>query len=104
MTKEEFEKHIMTFGEEAEALLWAKMKEYAPGDDCVANFKRASVRLGVSPMQAWGLYLMKHMESVLTYAKTGQSHCNETIRSRLLDIYNYCLLGSALAEDTFNGQ
>ena len=65
--------------------------------DRLANFKRVAKQMGVTPIQCWLCYFLKHVDSVSTYARTG--HESEGFRSRALDLANYALLGAALVHE-----
>ena len=69
--------------------------------DRLANFKRTAERLHMSPLLVWAVFVLKHFDSVCTYATDGVE-TTESIRGRFLDISNYALLGAALVEETQN--
>ena len=57
--------------------------------------------LGITPMQAWGVYYLKHVLAVATYVKYGKVE-SEGIFERFVDANNYAYLGLALIEDERN--
>lgn len=54
--------------------------------------------LGITPMQCWGVYYLKHVLAIATFVKFGKVE-SEGIKSRFVDANNYSYLGLALIED-----
>lgn len=76
-----------------EAALWrGKGDEYTIGNDRLYNFTSVAEKLGMTPMQVWSVYFLKHVYAVLAYAKSGKEGM-EGIEGRLLDIAVYAKLG-----------
>jgi hypothetical protein len=74
------------------SILGSKGQDYTAGSaNKLANFDDAAAFLGLEPRQVLGVYLYKHMASVLAYCQHGQLE-SEPIASRLADVVNYCLL------------
>jgi hypothetical protein len=62
--------------------------EYTRLGNANDNFYRVAEYLGFTPEEVCLVYLMKHLEAVLTTARAGKSLTEDT-RSRLHDIANY---------------
>jgi len=75
-----------------------KSHDYGSSVDVLANFKRQAERWGLDPIQVWGVYFGKHVDSVETFVKDGELKA-ESVRSRFVDLLNYVFLGAALVED-----
>ena len=76
----------------------AKNHDYSSNDDDgLSNFFVVAEFASISPQQTWMTLLGKHITAVQRYVSEGKL-LDETIRSRLLDIANYCVLGAALFE------
>lgn len=74
------------------SILGSKGRDYTAGSaNKLANFDDAAAFLGLEPRQVLGVYLYKHMASVLAYCQHGTLE-SEPIASRLADVINYCLL------------
>jgi len=97
MTRSEFDSTITRLQEVAEAIKKAKRPAYTFGkDDVLTNFKVVAERLGLSPLQVWAVYFLKHVDSLTTYAKDVRIPQAENVQGRFADAYNYLELGYAL--------
>lgn len=84
-------------------LLRAKGHDYTRADlDRLYNFKSVAERLGLTPLQVWGVYFEKHVLSVETLIKTGRLE-SEPIQGRIDDVRCYALLLEALIADNESG-
>ena len=82
-------------------MIISKGHDYTVGngdEDRLWNFKIVAGLLGITPMQALGVYWLKHILAICTYIKTGNVE-SEDIDGRFLDESNYNLLGRALIND-----
>jgi hypothetical protein len=73
----------------------AKRIEYTEGNqdlDVHTNFRRIGEDLGLSPIKILAVYLLKHIKSLMTFFKLGQTFSNESLESRVSDIINYLIL------------
>ena len=73
----------------------AKRIEYTEGNqdlDVHTNFRRIGEDLGLSPVKILAVYLLKHIKSLMTFFKLGQTFSNESLESRVSDIINYLIL------------
>jgi len=74
--------------------------EYANDDlDANKNFKAVGEELGLDPKAILWVYKQKHNRSIAQFIKSGKTHSNETIQSRIYDeiLYDFILL--TLIED-----
>ena len=78
-----------------------KGKEYANGDDRLANFKRQADSLGVSAEVVLQVYMNKHIDAINNYVKRGcEDTGSESIVGRIYDVQNYCDLLLGLIEES----
>lgn len=74
-----------------------KRPGYTQGNtDVLHNFKSVAERMGVSPMQVWGVYFLKHIDAISSLAKDPTIPQAEAIEGRFCDAMNYLKLGYAL--------
>ena len=67
-------------------------KEYArTEDDVLANFKRIGDTLGLPPDKIISVYMLKHLDGVLSHID-GYKSQREHVTGRLTDIMVYCCL------------
>ena len=101
MDSKEFNQHRKEFFDTAMSLSDAKSIEYTiSSDDRLANFKNVASRLGITPMQALMVYVLKHIDAICNDAKTGKQFSDETFTSRAHDVVNYMVLATALHKET----
>lgn len=92
-TYEQYKKHSDELMELMENIENSKAPAYTGDDgDVHANFKLAAEWLGISPMQAIGLYLVKHISSIMSYAKDPSIEQGEKMQGRFADAMNYLKL------------
>lgn len=100
MTNAEREKIANDMLDRANVLRQSKGMIYSGVEDVLGNFKRVS-RIGVSPLQVAAVYLLKHIDSIVTAVnknpETGATEDSESFESRLLDAINYLILMGALS-------
>lgn len=102
MTNKDFEDMIYSFRAAQDNLLKTKGADYTQkSDDRLSNFKDVAKLLGLTPLQVWSIYWLKHVFAICTYVQTGKLE-SEGIMSRFLDAANYGLLGIALVEEELN--
>lgn len=83
-------------------LLRTKGNDYTmANEDRCHNFKVVAEMVGISPLQCWGVYYLKHVLALATYVKYGKVE-SEGIYERFVDANNYAYLGLALIEDQKN--
>ena len=96
MTKKRFNKFLKEFHKAQESLLITKGHDYTQGsNDRLLNFKEVAQLTGMTPLQVWAVYWMKHVFAICTYIKFNKL-TSENIESRFLDEANYSVLGAAL--------
>lgn len=101
MKNTDFEMLVRRFRLRQDELIISKGHDYTVGngdEDRLWNFKTVAGLLGIDPMQALGVYWLKHVLAICTYIKTGALK-SEDIDGRFLDESNYNLLGRALIDD-----
>jgi hypothetical protein len=54
---------------------------------------------GLTPKQALGVYLYKHMSAVFNYIKSNGQSESEPIQERIKDVINYMLLFALMIEE-----
>jgi len=101
MTNKQFSKLIKKFRKQQDELILLKGYDYTMGQhelDRLFNFKWVAGVLGISPLQVFAVYWLKHILAILTYIKTGVVK-SEALASRFLDENNYNLLGYSLIKE-----
>ena len=99
MTRKKFHVFLKQFHKDQEKLLIAKGWDYTQGsDDRLLNFKEVASLTGMTPLQVWAVYWMKHVFAICTYVKFGKLS-SEGIKSRFIDEANYNVLGAALLNE-----
>ena len=85
---------LLALANEIEA---AKRPAYT-GDntDVLHNFKEVAVRLGLKPIEVWGVYFLKHIDAITSYVKDQEIPQAEPIETRFADALNYLKLGLAI--------
>ena len=74
-------------------------KEYAHNTDNVfANFERVADSLDISRQQALAVYLLKHVDGVMSYIQ-GHKSQREDVRGRITDIIVYLMLLWGMVEE-----
>lgn len=68
-------------------------------DDVLRNFKSVAERIGITPMQVWGVYFLKHIDALTALAKSESIPQAEAIEGRFSDALNYLDLGYALHQE-----
>lgn len=97
MNNDELRKFTNDFLMESLKLSENKAIEYTISHtDRHRNFKKVAERVGIDPRQALMTYLLKHVDSICNYLKTGKFSAGENLRSRCIDLLNYTLLLASL--------
>lgn len=99
MTQEEFTNIVNKIFQDSKALLATKGNDYTDGEDRLSNFKNNASKLGLTTMQVWGVYFLKHIDAITKYCATNKLE-SEPIDSRFLDAINYLILGYALMKES----
>ena len=93
---------IDDFRECQDHLLKTKGNDYTmANEDRCHNFKVVSEMVGITPLQCWSVYYLKHVLAISTFIKYGKVE-SEGIYERFVDANNYAYLGLALIEDQKN--
>lgn len=100
MEKEEYINLRNALIELADSIMKSKQPEYTNNHwDVLHNFKSTAKRLNISPQKAWGVFLDKHIQSILSHATNHDLNQAEPISTRYADAINYLILGYALHID-----
>lgn len=89
------------------AMIETKGREYTGGAeldndlDTLANFKNVAEQTGMTPMQCWGVYFLKHISSIMTFIASPDREADmaEPIDGRILDARTYLGLLQCLIEE-----
>ena len=99
MTNKEFKRFVSGFRKAQDKLILSKGHDYTQGNpDRLHNFKEVSRLTGMTTMQVWSVYWLKHVFAICTFIKYGKVK-SEGIDGRFLDEANYNLLGKAILND-----
>ena len=98
MKPSEFTDILIRMMREEQQCMQSKGADYAGNNDRLNNFKEVGRMTGLSPIQVWAVYFLKHVEAIMTYVKTG-SISSEPIESRIMDARNYLALFRGLVEE-----
>lgn len=104
MNIEEFQALKFSLLDQSEDIAKAKRPGYTGANaDVLHNFKEAAAQLGVTPLQAWGIYFYKHISAIMSRAKSASIAQAESIAGRYCDAINYLMLGYALVQEEEQG-
>ena len=98
MKSEEYGKFRDKFFANISDMSDVKRIEYTIGNqdnDVFNNFRSIGDRLGLDPKLVLSVYLFKHMDSIRSYLKHGQTF-TEDISGRIADAINYLVLLNGL--------
>lgn len=98
MNSQEFQKFTQSIFDRCRQILESKGPDYSGLEDRLRNFKEVATRAGTTPQQALWTYVIKHLQAIETYVKTGKLD-GEPIDTKLIDIINYAILFLALEHD-----
>lgn len=77
-----------------------KGKEYAHSEDRFANFNRLATDLGISNVMVGYIFFKKHLDSIISYIKDGQTYSTESIEGRFDDAILYLELIYGMIKET----
>jgi len=80
------------------SLLCSKGADYSDDNDRLSNFKIIADLVGITPLQVWAVYKLKHTIAIMNYVKKGKLE-SEPIESRFFDENNYGMLGLGLIKE-----
>ena len=106
MDAKTFEKLLARIEAEEHETMGVKGFEYTEGKgnaDRLTNFKTIAKELGISPFIVWYVYFRKHISSIVTFIKTGETKSTEPFESRIMDARNYLALLRGLYEEYKSG-
>jgi hypothetical protein len=97
MTFDQFEAHCNQLYYDREAVMSSKRPGYTGGsEDVLANFKRVAERTGLTPLQVWAVYFLKHIDAITSIVTKPHLPISEAPLGRFGDAMNYLELGWAL--------
>ena len=99
MTFQEFDEFQNRLIEQVVEMKNTKGKEYANSESRFANFDRLAVRLNIKPTAVALVYLTKHLDSIESYIKNGQTYSTESIQGRIVDAITYLTLIAGMIEE-----
>lgn len=82
-----------------DAINETKGEGYANDQDALMNFKRAGGHLGLTSLQVCAVYMSKHFDAIMSYAKHGKDITGENLFERVVDLRLYAALFLALARE-----
>jgi hypothetical protein len=98
MNKGVFNVLVEAAREEQDKILDLKGQDYTmQSEDRLYNFKTIADMVGITPMQVWAVFWLKHVFAIVNYAKGGRE--SEPIEGRFVDNENYSYLGRGLVEE-----
>jgi hypothetical protein len=96
----EFEALVERFMKHRRDITDAKRPDYTIGNvDVLHNFKSVAERMGLNPLQVWGVYFLKHVDAICSFCKNPDKETSEPIGGRFADAANYLELGLGLIQD-----
>ena len=104
MTRDEINNLLQSLQAEEAKMNRTKGEGYANNDDALANFKRAAQNLDLSPLQICAVYMGKHFDAIMSYAKHGEDITGEGLFGRVVDLRLYAALFLALAREIVVGE
>lgn len=85
---------------EAKGIQKAKRPAYTVGNpDVLHNFKSVAQRIGITPEQVLAVYMLKHVDAVVSILAKPHLPQAEAIIGRFADNINYLHLGYALVKE-----
>jgi len=108
ITVRQRQRNFLKFAQEQSKLLMNKGNDYTAGkkdEDSYANFRIIAELMDGAPVTPYTvamIYMLKHVFSLITFAKTGVQDSGEGLEGRHLDISNYVFILSELVEDHRN--
>lgn len=98
MKRDDFNKLRDSVYKDIVAINETKGKDYSGDEDALSNFKVLAQRLGMTPLQVWGVYALKHIAAIESYIKNGSVE-SEPIEGRIDDAILYLFLLRGLIEE-----
>lgn len=101
-TLKEFQEKAETLLSNAKSIREEKNPVYALDNqdaDYHANFRFIAESVGITPLQVWAVYALKHITSILTFVKNSDVDQPEPLDERFADAINYLLMGFSLYKE-----
>jgi hypothetical protein len=98
---------VLALQEAEMRMIDTKGREYTGGaeldndKDTLHNFKDVARQTGMSPLQCWGVYFLKHISSIMTFISdpSREGDMAEPIDGRIIDARTYLGLLQCLLEE-----
>lgn len=100
MDAKTFERIVAAARKRQDKIIKEKGDDYTVGNadtDRLYNFKFIAQVLGLTPVQVWAVYFLKHVLAICAFTKGVQE--SEPITGRMDDVVNYIYLLDALKSD-----
>jgi hypothetical protein len=97
MNEQDFDVILGDLETASDDILHKRKYAYAKTEDRLWNFHIIAQASGLSPLQVWLVYFMKHALAVANYVNSG--HTAEGPESNFIDLFNYVKLGYALLRE-----
>ena len=99
MTFQEFDTFQAELLAEVVKMKDTKGREYASAGDRFANFNQDALDNNINRLAAASIFLNKHMRSIKSYIRDGQTYSAESIRGRIVDAITYLTLIAGMIEE-----
>jgi hypothetical protein len=99
MTHDEFNKYQLQLIDKVLAMGPTKGKEYANSENRFANFNRLAAELDMTNIRVAWVYTKKHLDSIASYCRIGQTFSSEGIEGRIVDAIVYLTLIAGMIEE-----
>ena len=105
MNQKRFEYLVKQLREKSFDTLIAKNAKYAPGDDCLHNFKAGAHIMGGTPAQTDWAYMTKHLVALRDKVERDDFSDKADLLEKCQDIINYIIFIWCIAnEETSKGE
>jgi len=100
MNQPDYDAAIAELNQRALDIATAKRPGYTGAStDVLHNFKWVANALGLTPMQVWAVYFLKHVTAITSYAKDPSIPQAEALDGRFCDAKNYLDLGYGIMRE-----
>lgn len=100
MTTDEYDRVADELMALARSIETSKRPGYTGGSvDVLANFKGVAAKAGITTEQAWAVYLLKHIDAILSIMTKPDLPVSEEPPGRFADAINYLRLGYAIFKE-----
>lgn len=82
-----------------DSMLFLKGKEYTSGEDRLENFRTISYLLKIPMELVCGVFLLKHVLSLIGYTIHGREPSTESLEDKIIDARNYLMFLLAIIKN-----